>query len=481
MIDEIFEVGRALRDKLREKNITRETAREQIKQEYEEKIRPNIHKYAVTLLLTALAIVFVPMVFILPGILLESKTLIIIGGSLRVLFTVFLAFLIAPVALMLEIVLRGRSGSGERYTRFVIGLCMSELFFTLLVCFVPLKNNPDMIAPFILGAAILGFLNAWFFQPKYIAGTTAVLFVGMLISFFMPHTQEKSVSLLKGCDREIAGPKLVSKSCSQFKSEGIRWSADGSYKYWYHIGKEGEFRVYDGQGRDIVSGNNLQPFNEGILQIYCRQTDWSTKTSPSYPGQGGHYDTENKGRGSIAPPSPDSARPITPGLPLTPKANPYIADTGFLNSASSQEMAVVVVNERGRHDSAASGLVAGLLRSGNNKVSDSLFRSSFVTAGIFDRFYSGKIRPTGDLDFTGSTDYLVLGKVFHHRDYDSFFKKNSLKTVIEVRIISASTGGIIKSFSGEGLSFDEDEGRARQFAASVATEDLREQMRGGII
>ncbi len=238
MIKEIFEVGRALRDKLQEKNITPEAAKEQIRQKYEKKIKPNVRKYSKILLLTALAIVFAPTLFILPGILLGSKTLIVIGGFVRVLLTVFLAFLIAPIALMLEIFLRGRSGSGERYVRFVIGLCMSELFFTLLVCFVPLKNNPDMIAPFILGAVILGFLNAWFFQPKYTTGITAVLFVGMIISFFIPYTSNRAGFFLGKTGKEIGGAKLISKSCTQFKSEGIRYSADGSYKYFIILAKK---------------------------------------------------------------------------------------------------------------------------------------------------------------------------------------------------------------------------------------------------
>lgn len=279
IIDKIFEIGSLLAEKMAEKNMTFSAAKEQTKKIIRDSIRPKIGKYLLSLFFLFLLAWLPPLAIMIAGVFYGSKTLIVFSGCLRAVCTIILLAWATPLGILLEIIFGGISGSGERYARLALGIFITELFFTLIACFIPFANRPDLISPFILAAFILGFLNAWFFRPKIVASITGILFVGMLISFFipaMPFSAGRFGDFAFKVGRNIYSPNLISKSCEELRSEGILYSVDGSNKYWYHESTNDKIRLYDGKGNDTIDGTPLEPFERNALEDYCKQEKENT-------------------------------------------------------------------------------------------------------------------------------------------------------------------------------------------------------------
>lgn len=461
-VEKIFKALRLINEKLKEKNITPSAAAENAKKILEKDIKPGAAKYLISLALMLLVVVFAPAIFTIPGILLGSKTLIVIGGSMRALFTAVLAMLAAPIGILLEMLIRGRTGGGERYVKFVVAICVSELFFTLVVCFVPLRNNADMIAPFILGALILGFLNAWLFQPKIVASVTGIIFVGIIASFFFPFSSGKIGADIGKIDRKFSSPRSVRKSCEELREEGIFWSQDGKNKYWYHVDvRSGEFRLYEDKGVDIIDRDSLKPFESETLHFLCRQEKKQASFTPAVPTKVIPYVT----------PTPA----VLPEYkPENLRKNPYILNPEFVNRNETTEIAVVIVNNRSQLILDDSKKIASIIQSDKIISTGSLVSPGFVSDGQFERSFQGK--GLNSHRFADYIDYFLLGKKIVTREYDNTFKKDLFKIKIDARIISSLNGSIVGSFVAEGESFDTDFNRACHFADGVAMKDLKTQL-----
>jgi hypothetical protein len=120
------------------------------------------------------------------GILIDSAWPILFAIILRVICTlIFMAY--AVIAAIVIRALTGKlEGSGEWYEKLVLGVCMTEAFFGLLICIIPLKNNTSLIPAFLLASLILGSFNAIFFKPNVMIAVVGIIFAVLVLSFFLP-------------------------------------------------------------------------------------------------------------------------------------------------------------------------------------------------------------------------------------------------------------------------------------------------------
>jgi hypothetical protein len=212
------------------------------------------------------------------GIYLESKTLIIFAGIIRAVLTGIFLTLMSPIGIILETLKEGASGSIQRYINFVRGLLLSELFITAIIAWLPLKNNPDLIAMFILLSILASFLGS-----KLMSRNVSLFIVGGLLiitvtSFIFPYsTQYIGMNIKRGdetmgmpirVDEQIRCNDLLRGKYNFFGNKGV------PLNYYFRDSKTGEIELYQLQSKNMTrpsSGDQLYPIDSFIVDEFKKQ------------------------------------------------------------------------------------------------------------------------------------------------------------------------------------------------------------------
>ncbi|MEK7542911.1 MAG: hypothetical protein AAB503_01215 [Patescibacteria group bacterium] len=145
------------------------------------------HVYLISLLRLGIAFVVIPIVILLFEITIGKGWIVLIGRTLWVVCTVFLALAMFPIGVLVTALLGKPKDSVKKYVNLIGSVLLFELSFALFVIIIPIQNNPDAIPVFLLAAAIITLAG---YSAKLVIGlvkTTAwlVLLVSLL-SFFIP-------------------------------------------------------------------------------------------------------------------------------------------------------------------------------------------------------------------------------------------------------------------------------------------------------
>lgn len=188
----------------------------------------------------ALLVLIMPIPILALGIAGGWEWLVALVGIFWALATLLLLVVALPLGILIEALVHGPKGSGDRYVKLALGILLAELTFTLFRSVVPINQNPGAIPIVVLAAAILGILGAMGlktpFTKKMIGGMATTVLVTSTLSFFFPQSFTVLKTLRGKIDKEAAtllrGEKPIVgffKNLSTSRSESPPTAASQSY------------------------------------------------------------------------------------------------------------------------------------------------------------------------------------------------------------------------------------------------------------
>lgn len=425
-----------------------------------ESIGKHLKSYQKSLLILLLVMIFPPMILIWLGISSDSKCFIVIGGTWRAICTLFLLVAITPFGIVLEIVMNGISGSGRRYVRFISGCFIGELIFTLVLCFIPIKNNPQMFPPLVLASFLFGLIGAFKTSRQTASAIVGIMLFLILSSFFFPNTFMSVREKID--DLDIGQPQLIKISPRDLKEEKLDFfRADGKPKVWYAKIK-GKYELFDRPGFHPTYNIKLEPINTEIaLEISSEkekvlsfnnlnETRIAEKPNNHAPISELPNTIPNRSTSSINPPSSTHAPTPTPQPTVIPAPKPTSIPPAGLSKQNRKPYKYAVEFYTGN--------VA------NYKLSQMV--ASWIGREAIN---ASRIPESGRV-----AEFLVFIDV--HLKIDNYPMEKRCSTLIKVKIIDLKSGETIKSFSKMHEVVDISENTARQIAIDMTMKSLREDL-----
>ncbi|MCS6789177.1 MAG: hypothetical protein NZ484_01235 [Patescibacteria group bacterium] len=170
-------------------------------------------QYLFFLLALTLASVAIPTIPFIAGIALGSSSLIAGAGLIWGLLALILFTIAAPIGVFINLLLRSigvtNQRAGRAYLIFSGTVLLFGMFFSLMVVFLPLRENPSSILPILLCAAILATTGAiWgtggILGRRVIVFITSILLVILITSLFFPRTFQGLSSIRQKIDQNLA-------------------------------------------------------------------------------------------------------------------------------------------------------------------------------------------------------------------------------------------------------------------------------------
>lgn len=259
-------------------NITEdyEAAKQKIRERGPE-IAKELKIYTTRILLAFLATFLVTVPILLAGIYTESKTLIVIAGIIRALVTVAFLILLAPVLILIEALKEKAPGSIKRYIDFVRGIFVGELVITAFAAWLPLKNNPDMIAMFLLLSALIGFLGSKVVTKKITTVAVVALMILTIASFYAPYQMQSLQLGVRGCDWKASVPERVDQNmtCNGYVSGDYIFFVDEKPVFYYYFNPKTKdieaFKLKSSNKTHPGNGSTLKPMDREIAEALGKQ------------------------------------------------------------------------------------------------------------------------------------------------------------------------------------------------------------------
>lgn len=143
------------------------------------------------------------------GIAGNIPPLVTLVGIFWAIATVGLLAVASPLGILIEVLVGGVKGSGERYVKAGLLLLLTELTFTLFVAVFPIKRNPLAIPILIVAAAILAVLAALGtktpFTKKVIGAFATTQFILFTLSLVFPQSFLALGTLKDKIDKGVGG------------------------------------------------------------------------------------------------------------------------------------------------------------------------------------------------------------------------------------------------------------------------------------
>lgn len=193
----------------------------------------------------------------------------------------------------------------------------------------------------------------------------------------------------------------------------------GEPAIWY-VEFDGVLELYDNPGRHPISNHELRPVTQDIVPRLRRD-----------------------GARSALKKQEDNIKVFQERYLVTSTAR----ISGVAN------MAVIIVDDRGALDHQLSQKIAQSFQARRVNVMTSLFKPAFVMDGMFDKVMKGESDGVKSLSLSRFADYIVLGikRTMHSKDQASqqMLGENvyTAQVSLHLRVISATTGGILRDFS----------------------------------
>lgn len=392
------------------------------------KAKPYATLYIKGLLFLALIVIFSPIPFLIIGILGDWRWLIALIGLWWAFWTFLLLLAASPIGILIEGLTGGLKGTGQRYVKRISGILLAGLCISLFASLIPIKANLDKLPQLIVAVTILGILNVWIFSRKVIAFLLSIIFIALILSFYFPTVFEILGEKISDIDILMSEPERLYPTYESIeKGEFKFFRPDGKPRVWYYRAEDGGFELFNRKGSHPIYNEKLKPVTpEVVFQIKNKfkvDEEMKRKETKRLEEERAVRDHENF-------------------------LNRYLLSRHFLNRPESQEAAVLVIDEGMKVSQDLSQKIASLLKAKGVEATSSLFTSSFVSDGIFERIFKGDVIEVKKLELSKHSDLLILGKkVVNFTENPEMENMITAKASIEIHIVSSKTGRIEDSFT----------------------------------
>lgn len=392
------------------------------------KAKPYAGFYIKGLLLLLLNGFVFPLFLLILGIIVDWGWLRAIGGIVYVLLVIPLLVWTIPFGILIEILTGGIKGSGQRYIKWATGVIVVGLCISLFASIIPIRANLPMFFILIVASLILGILNAWIFSRKVITALVSIIFILLILSFYFPTTFETLGEKISDIDVSTGEPERIYITQNSLERGEIKFfGPDGKPRVWYYRAEDGRFELFNRKGSHPIYKEKLKPVTpEVVSQIKNKlkvDEEMKRKESKRLEEERSVMDHENF-------------------------LQRYLLSRNFLNKPESQEVAVIVIDEGTKVNQDISQKIASLLKAKGVDATPSLFTSSFVSDGIFEKIFKGDAIEVKKLELSKHSDYLMLGKkVVNFTENPQMQNMITAKASIEIHVISSKTATIEDSFT----------------------------------
>lgn len=216
--------------------------------------------------------VIVPLTLFLFGAIFDLRWIIALSGIFGAIAMLALLILATPLGILIETVLNGPSGSGQRYVRGASGILLFILCFSFFGSLLPISQNLPTIPLLIVGALILSLLNTWLFRREIVGFIVGLIFLGLVLSFYFPLTFSDFGQKISDLDFYVGKPKLAKVTLQQIQQRQIEFfRPDGKPRYWYYVNRDRQIELYDHEGVHPTYREELKPLTPDIVKHMERQ------------------------------------------------------------------------------------------------------------------------------------------------------------------------------------------------------------------
>jgi hypothetical protein len=404
-------------------------------EEIGKKAKPYASFYIKGLVLLFLVAFIFPLFVLVLGIIVDSRWLTASAGILWALLAFLLLLMASPIGILIEILIGGIKGSGQRYIRFASGAIVAGLCISLYASIVPIKANLPMFFLLIVASLILGILNGWIFSRKVITTVVSIIFILLTLSFFFPKSFENLGEKISEIDISTIEPEGLYITYDSIERGEIKFfRPDGKPRVWYYRTKDGKIELFNRKGYHPIYKEKLKPVTpEIILQI-----------EDQFKAEAERRIQEERRR------KEEAERLARKQAEQQREAflNRYLLNRSFINSPDSQEVAVLVIDEENRVNHHITQKIVSLLKTKGFNITSSLFSDKFVSDGMFERIFIGSADVVSSLELPKHSDYIILGKKsVNFTENPDLLNVLTAHATIEIHVISARTGSVIDSFN----------------------------------
>ena len=433
------------------------------------------------IILLAMSLLSVPALFY--GIYYDSKLWIMTGGIWRAMFTILLAIVAAPFAVIIEAATGGIKGSGKRYVNRVASFFVAELVFTFLICVIPIKTDLEMFPVFILALFIFSLTGASIVGRKTVGVVFGIITLILGLRFVVLHVAPTAVAAASGkwdrIEKDLNKPELVMikmKDLEEGRVEFFLNDKEATAKVFYARLPDDKYELYDREGYHPGLKIKLKPMiSEVAFAIMSKKEQvLSTRNIADKPEENIAKDETPPPANPQIPPSPppidrnavpdQPEQKIIPLTPAVPEDPPKVEPTP--EPVKRYKYAALVIGTSGKSEKKSSREVASWFGPDGTSASKILPNASFSDK---------KLSENDRQKLEGIAENIVLLR------YSIVPSQSRLASIhytckMEARIIDAKTGDtkkvVRKEFGSSGLT----EESARKASKRTTLESVKNEL-----
>lgn len=412
-------------------------------------------------------LITIPLLF--AGIAWDMKTLIVLAGLIRALVTVALMIVLSPVLIVIEMIRDGAAGSIKRYINSVRGLFVAELVVTAIIAWIPVKNNPDMIALLVLLLSTLSFLGSRFMSRKAAIATVSLLLALTTASFFSPYRIQSWGKSWRDSDMETGMPQRIDQSmtCNGFVRGEYRFFGDkGEPLNYFYV----NYLTHDIEIYKLTSKNKTHPQTGETLEPVNKQTYYEIQKQICLKEEEARKEALRKQQEALIASSAANSWNSPASTAQTTSDSVSNSQSGYSestyrSSANRKEYALVVMDANQNQDSSSTAAMISWL--GANRAMDAY--------SYLDKVHTYSDGITFD-DRARLRDIAqkIIYVTYQTRVHDSGGIKNGSAT-INVKVIDADNGNVLKTIDRTYQAQSSEANDATQIALGFAMKAVQNQ------
>lgn len=255
--------------------------------ELAQKKLPKAKQVAKIAAITCISLVVFSFILLAAGIMYESITLNTLSGVIRAFVLVIFFIVMAPFGVMTEFLKGGGWKSVKIYYNIALSCLVWSLLMPIILGFMPVKDNPGMILPFLVLSFAASFLMSRYLGRKIITGVVVGMFLFTIASFYFPYTFSAMSVKARKADQSAGMPIRLDEqmTCVGFKKETFFGPDSKASKYYCFNTRTHEIEVYELTSKSKIhpgTGVELKPMTEDVITALenqiCRKENKARQT-----------------------------------------------------------------------------------------------------------------------------------------------------------------------------------------------------------
>jgi hypothetical protein len=325
---------------------------------------------------------------------------------------------------------------------------------TAIVAWLPFKNNPDMIAMFILLATIVSVLASQVFSRKAAIAIATALLLLTTASLFFPYTLQSWSNGISGRDKEAGMPIRIDQSmtCVGFKNSEYKFFGDKGESFIYYFDN---YLTHETEAYKLTSKNKTHPqTGEKLLPVskntyyelqkqVCAREERQKKEAEEATRKAQEAAEDSQRKAEQSSQRPDAKREvIAKTQPLSVNKEKNTGDKGrqaqqlamvlspqidekekrlqefkslindHVNVQRGKSNVALVIEAKNTGGVSPESLLHNRLKAENANIIDNLFKKAlFKSRGFFEEIYDGNTELLRQTDVLSKLDKLILGKL----------------------------------------------------------------------